>query len=176
MEIIVKWFSGYGKRYMNANAVSNVVHYIYRGALECSDRKRIYGSIGMINQSDPEKIIQEMMETKKIYNLTHGVQCKHMTVSLGKAPNLSRKKIIKKIRKMLHPFADKYQIFYGVHDNNILPGLENYHIHVMLNSIDMNRRRKISISPKEYQRFYDGVQKIWSTHWKVSAIWIVNIR
>ena len=160
--MIIKLISGKDKKYMNPDALSNVVQYIYNGVIKLPPRQQIWGCIGVIHDSDPDSIIHEMISTKKDYALCGGVQCKHFMVSLGNMPKLKRKQIIKKIRKMLMLFSDKYQIFYGVHYKINEFGWENYHIHIMLNSIDMNRKRKISITKQDLSDFKKRVWKIWS--------------
>ena len=157
MELIVKFIKG---NYTNKDAVKNVIKYIYSGTKKMNEDERIYGTIGLINNSDIDKIIEEMMNTKDIYDLKDGVQCKHMLISFGKKPKLKRKRIKRIIVRMLKFYALNYQIFYGVHYNDE-PGKENYHVHVLLNSVNMRNGKKIDISNKVRKKFKKQATRIW---------------
>ena len=158
MSLIMKIVSG---KHINPEAVANVIRYIHAGAMKLPEHERLFGCVGFPADSDPESVIQGMMMTKRIFEAEDGVQCKHFVVSFGERPRLSRKKRRKLMMRIAGYWKDQYQIFWGVHHNVTETG-ENYHIHIMLNSVNMKTGRRINITKKKWKKFVKSANRTWS--------------
>ena len=58
-------------------------------------------------------------------------------------------------------WKDQYQIFWGVHHNVTEKG-ENYHVHIMLNSVNMKTGRRINITKKTWKKFVKSANRTWN--------------
>lgn len=148
--------------YLNANAVNNVVKYIFRGANYLPEHQRLYGCEGIINTDSVESIISEMMHTKKIFGHVDGSQCRHLVIFFEGRPHLSRKQIRRKIERAVGFWKRKYQLYWGVHYAPTKEdGRMNWHIHLMLNNIDMVTGNRVKVTKKDRQEFQKQAKRIW---------------
>lgn len=158
MEVIVKIVD---ERYLNKGAVRKVVYYIHRGARWLPPNEQIVGSVGLFCGDKPKDVIREMRETKRIFDAADGVQLKHIVVSFGTKLNLPRKKIRKLILRTLGQWKDRYQMYYGMHYEVNDEGFPNYHLHLMVNSVDMITGKKMDLKRKEWKKFCKQTKRIW---------------
>ena len=158
MDVVVKMVD---ERYLNKGAVRKVVHYINRGAMWLPPNERIVGSVSIFCGDKPKDVINEMLETKRIFDAADGVQLKHIVISFGIKLNLPRKKIRKLILRTIGQWKGRYQMFYGMHYEVNDEGKPNYHLHLMVNSVDLITGRKIDLKPKEWKKFCKQTKRIW---------------
>lgn len=156
--------------YLNLDAVYNVVHYILRGAEELPISHRLYGSEGIKDKATPDSIINEMMHTKKVFGHIDGCQCKHLVLIFEGMPNLSRRKIRRKIERTVGYWKKKYQLFWGVHcAPTKIEGRFNWHVHLMLNNVDMMTGNRLKITNKVKRDFEKHITKIWKEVDRIEA-------
>ena len=149
-------------KYSNADAVENVINYIYKGAKnELSPGERIYGAIGC-GSTCKKEVIDAFKKIKKIYKKMGRNQLKHIVVSFGKKPDVFVKIIEKAVREIVRFFTNgempegNFLVAYGVHYNKA----ENYHLHICISSVS-NKGKRLNVTGKDLKRFKDYVDKIW---------------
>lgn len=158
MDVVVKMVDG---QYLNRGAIRKVVYYINRGAKHLPPNEQIIGSSGIFSGDTPKNVIKEMLETKRIFDATDGVQLRHIVISFGTKLNLPRKKIRKLILRTIGQWKNRFQMFYGMHYEVNDSGQPNYHLHLMLNSVDMRTGRKMDLKLKEWIKFCKKTRRIW---------------
>ena len=146
--------------YLNSDAVENLIRYIHRGACMLPEKDRMFESMGCFSD-EPDDVIENMMQTKRIFDAKDGVQCKHIVIAIGKKPNLSKKKLKKRIRRTVGFWKDRYQLFWGVHHNHPNEEKENFHIHLAINSVNMINGNKVNITKKTFRKFKKAAKRIW---------------
>lgn len=159
MVVMVKTAKG---SYTNRDALPNAINYVMRGVNELQEKDRLYGYSGIYNSGSIEELIQEMMETKRIMQQEDGVQCKHFVINFRSKPQLDRKKLIRRIERSVNFWKRRYQLFWGVHCVPDKEGNDNWHVHLVLNSVDMTTGNKINISGKLMRKFKKGVKELWA--------------
>lgn len=145
----IKFTSG---TYDNGNAVDNVIKYILRN--EARGEDNIYGSVGVFHE-DIDGIINDFKKLKVIYHKEHGLQIKHMIVSFNSRPDISRKILLKKIKRTARYWGDKFMVVYAVHEDS-----GYWHVHFGINSVGYNGA-KISINRREMSKMREFILKIW---------------
>ena len=85
----------------------------------------------------------------------------HFVLSFPSRPKLSQKKLRKKIEKTLGFWREHYQFFWGMHCKITTKGTENYHIHVILNSVDFVTGNKLDISMDLRKKFQRYARRMW---------------
>ena len=158
MDVVVKMVD---EQYLNRGAVRKVVYYINRGAKKLPPNEQIIGTVGIFNGDRPKSVINEMLSTKKIFDATDGVQLRHIVISFGTKLNLPRKKIRKMILRTVGIWKDRYQMFYGIHYEVNENGMPNYHLHLMVNSVDMITGNKMDLKLRDWVKFCKQTRRIW---------------
>ena len=159
MDVMVKTVKG---MHINQEALPNAINYIMRGVNKLPKKERLYGYSGIYNSGSIEEVIQEMMATKRIMQQEDGVQCKHFVISFRSKPKLDRKKLIRKIERSVGFWKRRFQLFWGVHCVSDKNGDDNWHVHLVLNSVDMVNGKKIDISGKLIRKFKKEIKDLWA--------------
>lgn len=143
--------------YRKPDDVKNVIAYILRK----DKRKRddIWGSFGVYSES-ASGMAADFDKLKCLYGKSDGLQLKHLVLSWGGRPDMSRKKLRKKIKRTMGFWGKSYQLVYAVHEDR-LP--ESWHIHIVLNSVS-NTGKKIQITSKNLKKFMRSFNKIWNPY------------
>lgn len=149
----------------NRNAIERGVWYIYHGQKNMTEDEKLLGSEGIPDGSSQEEVIYWMMKTKEIFGLESGVQCKHLIVSFGEKPTWTRKKLRKIMKRIVGFWKERYQIFWGVHYKITEKG-PNYHLHILLNTVDMKTGKRLNMSNKLWWKFKKNTTKIWGNAMK----------
>ena len=144
----------------NPDAISRGVWYILNGQKNLSEQERLIGSEGMPEGLTPDKVIQWMLRTKKIYGLEKGVQCKHLVVSFGEKPTWKRKRIVKVLKKIVGFWKDRYELYWGVHYKVTEKG-PNFHLHILLNTVDLKTGNRLNLNKKLWRKFKEETTKTW---------------
>lgn len=158
MVIVVKMVP---KKYLSKQSVSNVVWYIYRGAMDLPEEERITGSSGLLCGYNPQAVIQEMMQTKRLYEAEDGNQLKHIVISFGEKLDLPRKKMRRLIERTVGFWKERYQMYYGVHYHENDKGEPNFHIHIMLNTVNMKNGGKMDSDLHDWYTFCKKTRRTW---------------
>ena len=145
----------------NADAVSKCVHYIYKGVTDLPEEEQMFGFIGIPDGVSLEEAIEWMMMAKKIHGAEEGVQCKHIVVSFGKKPEWKNKKFKKLAEKIIGIWEGRFQVCWGYHHENIGTPKENFHLHVIVNSVDLKTGKRLDLNYKRWRKFKKNAKRKW---------------
>lgn len=149
--------------YSNKDAVAKCVRYIYEGVTNLPQEDQMFGFIGIPDDVSLEKGIEWMMLAKKIHGVEDGVQCKHIIISFGKKPEWKKKKCRKFVERIVGIWKGRFQICWGYHHEHIGTPKENFHLHIMVNSVDMKTGKRLDLNYKRWWKFKKNVKRKWET-------------
>lgn len=149
--------------YSNKDAIAKCVLYILEGVRKLPDNEQMFGFIGIPEGASPENGIEWMMRVKKIYGAEDGVQCKHIIISFGKKPAWKKKKYRKLVEQIVGVWKGHFQVCWGYHHKNIGTHQENFHLHIMVNSVDLKTGKRLDLNYKRWRKFKKNVRRRWET-------------
>lgn len=149
--------------YSNADAVAKCVRYIYDGVAKLPKEEQMFGFVGIPEGVSQEKAIEWMMMAKKIHRAEEGIQCKHILVSFGKKPEWEKKKFRKFAEKIIGIWEGRFQVCWGYHHKNVGTYKENFHLHIMVNSVDLKTGKRLDLNYRRWRKFKKNVRRKWET-------------
>lgn len=137
--------------YSNEDAVEREINYIYNPSHATSG---YYGGVA-VSYLNPEITIEQFKAVKRIYHKEDGRQIKHLVVSFAKNEHVSAKKALEIGYIIAEYFNNRYQIYFGVHENE-----EHIHIHFGINTVSYIDGKKYSAGPYEQDEIRKYIEAV----------------
>lgn len=147
--------------YSNKDAVEKCVHYIRNGMSDLPEEEQLFGFIGIPEGVSIGQAIAWMIKAKKIHGAEEGVQCRHVIISFGKKPEWKKKKFVKLVEKIVGIWKGRFQVCWGYHHENVGTPRENFHLHLMVNSVDMKTGKRLDLDYKRWRKFKKNAKRKW---------------
>lgn len=130
-----------------------------------SNRRTLYGVIRYVKRDgnalvygfgvNPDYAVEEMRLVKEVFNQTEGREYKHFIFSFDSNINLSNEVIFEIGYRIGLYYAGEYQILMAVHFDTA-----NTHVHYVVNSVNMQTRRKFNQSGEDLANYKVYVNEI----------------
>lgn len=153
---------GYGD-HTNKDAVARGVYYINNKVHELPKEEQLFGFMGIPEGASLDQAITWMMKAKQIYGAEDGVQVKHIIISFGKKPECKKRKLKKYVEQVVGIWKGRYQICWGFHHKNKGSKKENFHLHILVNTVDMKNGKRLDLNYKRWNKFKKNATKKWET-------------
>lgn len=74
-----------------------------------------------------------------------------------------KKKYRKLVEQIVGVWKGHFQVCWGYHHKNIGTPQENFHLHIMVNSIDLKTGKRLDLNYKRWRQFKKNVRRKWET-------------
>lgn len=145
----------------NKDAIAKGVRYIYKGLEHLPSNEKLFGFVGIPEGATLEQAIDWMMKAKQIHGAEEGIQCKHIIISFGKKPDWKKKKFVKLVNKIVGIWKGRFQVCWGFHHKIIGTAKENFHLHLLVNTVDMKTGNRLNLDYRRWRKFKNNVKRKW---------------
>lgn len=125
------------------------------------EEEQLFGFIGIPEGVSIGQAIAWMIKAKKIHGAEEGVQCRHVIISFGKKTGVEKKKFVKLVEKIVGIWKGRFQVCWGYHHENVGTPRENFHLHLMVNSVDMKTGKRLDLDYKRWRKFKKNAKRKW---------------
>ena len=137
--------------YSKDRDIRNLITYI-AGESKKSKEIRYYGGRGV--SKEPQKAAKNIIQIQKHYGKADKRRIFHFVVAFP--CDMDDAGLVKIVAENIaHMFSDRYQIFYGVHEDT-----ENLHIHFAVNTVSFVDGKKFHQSKKEFEDLKRNIRKV----------------
>ena len=148
MEAVV--IKAMNESYSEDRDIRNLITYI-AGESKKSKEIRYYGGRGV--SKEPQKAAKNIIQVQKHYGKADKRRIFHFVVAFP--CDMDDAGLVKIVAENIaYMFSDRYQIFYGVHEDT-----ENLHIHFAVNTVSFVDGKKLHQSKKEFGEMKKSIEQ-----------------
>lgn len=144
------------KKYINKKALTNLIKYTWQKEKAIH---KLYGGYGS-RTNNAELAAKDFIETRKIFQKFPSTFARHKVISFENGLLSTPQQVFEVAKEVVTYYTDNFQVIYGVHEDRD----ENYHIHLIINSVNYKNGKIFHEGLPDNAKFQEYIRNIIKFH------------